>query len=60
MDDWKVIFGGYDGFVFVWDLRMIRKLWEIYNRYKNLCCFKFYILVFFNLKNEYGIKGGKY
>lgn len=27
MDDWKVISGGYDGFVFVWDLRMTRKLW---------------------------------
>lgn len=40
MDDWKVISGGYDGFVFVWDLRMTRKLWEIHNRYKNFCCFK--------------------
>lgn len=38
MDDWKVISGGYDGFVFVWDLRMTRKLWEIHNRYKNICC----------------------
>lgn len=59
MDDWKVILGGYDGFVFVWDFRMIRKLWEIYNRYKNICC------VFLNLgkkkkKNEYGIESGKY
>lgn len=40
MDDWKIISGGYDGFVFVWDLRMTRKLWEIHNRYKILCCFK--------------------
>lgn len=58
MDDWKVISGGYDGFVFVWDLRMTRKLWEIHNRYKNICC------VSLNLgqkkKNEYGIESGKY
>ncbi|XP_022341648.2 F-box/WD repeat-containing protein 8-like [Crassostrea virginica] len=33
MDDWKIISGGYDGFVFVWDLRMAHKLWEIHNRH---------------------------
>ncbi|XP_061198077.1 F-box/WD repeat-containing protein 8-like [Saccostrea echinata] len=33
MDDWKVVSGGFGGFVYVWDLRMARKLWEIHSRH---------------------------
>lgn len=50
MDDWKVISGGYDGFVFVWDLRMTRKLWEIHNRHPvRHCRFSEEKLVFGNV-----------
>ena len=32
MDDWKVVSGGGDGLVIVWDKRMAAKLWELHNR----------------------------
>ncbi|KAL5016121.1 hypothetical protein ScPMuIL_005710 [Solemya velum] len=33
MDEWKVVSGGEDGFVYVWDRRMTVKLWEWHNRH---------------------------
>ena len=32
MDDWKVVSGGEEGLVSVWDYRMNRKLWELHSR----------------------------
>ncbi|XP_053726685.1 F-box/WD repeat-containing protein 8 [Synchiropus splendidus] len=32
-DDWKLVSGGGEGLVCVWDLRMKAKLWESYNRH---------------------------
>ena len=32
MDDWKVVSGGEDGLVSVWDYRMNQKLWEVHSR----------------------------
>lgn len=31
-DDWKVVSGGGEGLVCVWDLRAGAKLWEMHNR----------------------------
>ena len=33
MDDWKMVSADEAGFVFVWDQRMARKLWDVHNRY---------------------------
>uniref|UniRef100_A0A8D1G7Z1 F-box/WD repeat-containing protein 8 n=1 Tax=Sus scrofa TaxID=9823 RepID=A0A8D1G7Z1_PIG len=33
MDDWKVVSGGEDGLVSVWDYRMNQKLWEVHSRH---------------------------
>ncbi|RUS74501.1 hypothetical protein EGW08_017732 [Elysia chlorotica] len=33
MDDWKIVSADEAGFVFVWDQRMARKLWDIHNRH---------------------------
>ncbi|GAB1290088.1 F-box/WD repeat-containing protein 8 [Apodemus speciosus] len=33
MDDWKVVSGGEEGLVSVWDYRMSRKLWEVHSRH---------------------------
>lgn len=33
MDDWKVVSGGEEGLVSVWDYRMNQKLWEVHSRY---------------------------
>ena len=33
MDEWKVVAGGEDGFLHVWDRRTGNKLWELFNRY---------------------------
>lgn len=32
MDDWKVVSGGEEGLVSVWDYRMNQKLWEVHSR----------------------------
>lgn len=32
MDDWKIVSGGEDGLVCVWDQRMGAKLWEMHAR----------------------------
>lgn len=31
-DDWKIVSGGGEGLVCVWELRMRAKLWEMHNR----------------------------
>ncbi|XP_035113644.2 LOW QUALITY PROTEIN: F-box/WD repeat-containing protein 8 [Callithrix jacchus] len=31
MDDWKIVSGGEEGLVSVWDYRMNQKLWEVYS-----------------------------
>lgn len=31
-DDWKVVSGGGEGLVCVWEMRMGAKLWEMHNR----------------------------
>ncbi|XP_059532663.1 F-box/WD repeat-containing protein 8 isoform X2 [Myotis daubentonii] len=33
MDDWKVVSGGEEGLVSVWDYRMNQKLWEVHSRH---------------------------
>ncbi|XP_013413586.1 F-box/WD repeat-containing protein 8 [Lingula anatina] len=33
MDDWKVVSGGAEGLVCIWDQRMGSKLWEVHNRH---------------------------
>ncbi|XP_061750255.1 F-box/WD repeat-containing protein 8 [Nerophis ophidion] len=33
MDDWKMVSGGGEGLVCVWDMRMASKLWEMHNRH---------------------------
>uniref|UniRef100_A0A3Q4HCB4 F-box and WD repeat domain containing 8 n=1 Tax=Neolamprologus brichardi TaxID=32507 RepID=A0A3Q4HCB4_NEOBR len=37
-DDWKIVSGGGEGLVCVWEMRMGAKLWEMHNRYN--CFFK--------------------
>lgn len=32
-DDWKIVSGGGEGLVCVWELRMRAKLWEMHNRW---------------------------
>lgn len=32
-DDWKVVSGGGEGLVCVWEMRMGAKLWEMHNRW---------------------------
>lgn len=32
MDDWKIVSGGEEGLVSVWDYRMSQKLWEVHSR----------------------------
>lgn len=31
-DDWKIVSGGNEGLVCVWETRMSAKLWEMHNR----------------------------
>lgn len=31
-DDWKIVSGGEEGLVCVWEMRMRTKLWEMHNR----------------------------
>ncbi|CAH6778828.1 Fbxw8 [Phodopus roborovskii] len=33
MDDWKIVSGGEEGLVCVWDYRMNQKLWEVHSRH---------------------------
>ncbi|KAM5238152.1 F-box/WD repeat-containing protein 8 [Ctenodactylus gundi] len=33
MDDWKIVSGGFEGLVCVWDYRMNQKLWEAHSRF---------------------------
>lgn len=33
-DDWKIVSGGGEGLVCVWEMRMGAKLWEMHNRYE--------------------------
>nr|XP_004611261.1 unnamed protein product [Sorex araneus] len=33
MDDWKIVSGGEEGLVTVWDYRMAQKLWEVHSRH---------------------------
>ncbi|XP_059974833.1 F-box/WD repeat-containing protein 8 isoform X2 [Mesoplodon densirostris] len=33
MDDWKIVSGGEEGLVSVWDYRMNQKLWEVHSRH---------------------------
>ena len=32
VDDWKIVSGGEEGLVSVWDYRMSQKLWEVHSR----------------------------
>lgn len=32
-DDWKIVSGGGEGLVCVWEMRMGAKLWEMHNRW---------------------------
>lgn len=38
-DDWKIVSGGGEGLVCVWELRMRAKLWEMHNRWVVLFLF---------------------
>ncbi|KAK3603234.1 hypothetical protein CHS0354_007564 [Potamilus streckersoni] len=55
MDEWKVVSGGEDGFVCVWDLRMKTKLWDWHNRHPvRYCHFQDRTLVVGNIpSNKY-------
>lgn len=33
IDDWKIVSGGGEGLVCVWEMRMGAKLWEMHNRW---------------------------
>ncbi|KAK6968698.1 F-box/WD repeat-containing protein 8, partial [Biomphalaria glabrata] len=50
MDDWKIVSGDDGGFVYVWDQRMCRKLWDIYNRHPvGYCHFDDRMLIISNI-----------
>ncbi|KAL3857333.1 hypothetical protein ACJMK2_012011 [Sinanodonta woodiana] len=55
MDEWKVVSGGEDGFVCVWDLRMKTKLWDWHTRHPvRYCHFQDRTLVVGNIpSNKY-------
>ncbi|KAF4792786.1 F-box and WD repeat domain containing 8 [Turdus rufiventris] len=36
MDEWKIVSGGEEGLVCVWDQRMATKLWEMHSRYRGV------------------------
>lgn len=44
MDDWKVISGGNEGMVIVWDQRMASKLWEQHNRWLLEFVYEYHLL----------------
>ncbi|XP_016146148.1 F-box/WD repeat-containing protein 8 isoform X2 [Sinocyclocheilus grahami] len=35
-DDWKIVSGGGEGLVSVWEMRIGAKLWEMHNRVKTI------------------------
>uniref|UniRef100_A0A671QX35 F-box and WD repeat domain containing 8 n=1 Tax=Sinocyclocheilus anshuiensis TaxID=1608454 RepID=A0A671QX35_9TELE len=37
-DDWKIVSGGGEGLVSVWEMRIGAKLWEMHNRFRGLIC----------------------
>ncbi|XP_060105965.1 F-box/WD repeat-containing protein 8 [Heteronotia binoei] len=53
MDDWKVVSGGEDGLVCVWDQRMGTKLWEMHARHPvRHIWFNSHSLITANIPNE--------
>ncbi|KAK7933838.1 hypothetical protein WMY93_004734 [Mugilogobius chulae] len=37
-DEWKIVSGGGEGLVCVWEMRMGTKLWEMHNRHRGVIC----------------------
>ena len=53
MDEWKVVSGDEGGFVFVWDQRMGKKLWDVHNRHPvQYCHFEDRLLIIGNVPYE--------
>ncbi|XP_067861800.1 F-box/WD repeat-containing protein 8 isoform X2 [Heptranchias perlo] len=53
MDDWKIVSGGEEGLVCVWEQRMGTKLWEMHSRHPvRHLCFGAHTLVTANIPDE--------
>ncbi|CAL1615746.1 unnamed protein product [Knipowitschia caucasica] len=57
-DEWKIVSGGGEGLVCVWDLRMGAKLWEMHNRHPvRHICFRGSRLVTANIPDDKAPRG---
>ncbi|KAM6965393.1 F-box/WD repeat-containing protein 8 [Aplochiton taeniatus] len=57
-DDWKIVSGGGEGLICVWEMRMGTKLWEMHNRHPvRHVCFHASTLVTANIPDEKSPRG---
>uniref|UniRef100_A0A7N8Y4E4 F-box/WD repeat-containing protein 8 n=1 Tax=Mastacembelus armatus TaxID=205130 RepID=A0A7N8Y4E4_9TELE len=57
-DDWKIVSGGGEGLVCVWEMRMGAKLWEMHNRHPvRHVCFNSSTLVTANIPDDKSPRG---
>ncbi|KAF6081152.1 F-box and WD repeat domain containing 8 [Phyllostomus discolor] len=58
MDDWKIVSGGEEGLVSVWDYRMSQKLWEVHSRHPvRHIAFDSHSLITANVPSERVVRG---